>query len=127
MLCSGLNNYIVAPGATPFRLGGFELVDLKDNRPVGQGPVELWSPSGLPMSQNPVFVEATETAHREGRQERDQRDEEKRGRDRAFEQDHRVAEADRERAPELGFGHRPEDQSDDDGRDRIIVAPHQEA
>ena len=37
MLCSGLNNYTVAPGATPFRLGGFELVDLKDNRTLLQG------------------------------------------------------------------------------------------
>ena len=60
MLCSGLNNYTVAPGAAPFRLGGFELVDLKDNRPIWQVPVELWSPSGLPMTQNPVFVEATD-------------------------------------------------------------------
>ena len=57
MLCSGLNAYKVAPNAEPFRLGGLELVDLKDNRPVWQVPVELWAPSGLPMTQNPAFIE----------------------------------------------------------------------
>ncbi|QEL26711.1 hypothetical protein FQV39_21505 [Bosea sp. F3-2] len=57
MLCSGLNNYRVAPDAPIFRLGGFEIVDLRDNRPVYQLPVELWSPSGLPMTQNPFWVE----------------------------------------------------------------------
>lgn len=57
MLCSGLNAYKVAPDAAPFRLGGLELVDLKDNRPTWQVPVELWAPSGLPMTQNPAFVE----------------------------------------------------------------------
>ena len=34
MLCSGLNAYKVAPDAAPFRLGGLELVDLKDDRPI---------------------------------------------------------------------------------------------
>lgn len=58
MLCSGLNAYKVAPDAAPFRLGGLELVDLKENRPVWQVPVELWAPSGLPMTQNPAFIEA---------------------------------------------------------------------
>jgi len=58
MLCSGLNAYKVTPDAALFRLGGLELVDLKDNRPVWQVPVELWAPSGLPMTQNPAFVEA---------------------------------------------------------------------
>ena len=59
MLCSGLNNYTPVPGQPPFRLGGLELVDLKANRPIWQVPIELWSPSGLPMTQNPVFVEST--------------------------------------------------------------------
>lgn len=57
MLCSGLNNYRVAPDAPVFRLGGLEIVDLRDNRPVYQLPIELWSPSGLPMTQNPFWVE----------------------------------------------------------------------
>ena len=64
MLCSGLNAYRTAPGAAPFYLGGLELVDLKDNRPIWQVPVELWSPSGLPMTQNPVYVEKTATGLR---------------------------------------------------------------
>jgi len=57
MLCSGLNAYRTGPDAPVFRLGGFEIVDLKDNRPVFQMPVELWSPSGLPMTHNPFWVE----------------------------------------------------------------------
>jgi hypothetical protein len=57
MLCSGLNNYRVSPDAPVFRLGGLEIVDLRDNRPTYQLPVELWSPSGLPMTQNPFWVE----------------------------------------------------------------------
>jgi hypothetical protein len=57
MLCSGLNNYRASKDGPVFRLGGFEIVDLKDNRPVFQMPVELWSPSGLPMTQNPFWVE----------------------------------------------------------------------
>lgn len=57
MLCSGLNNYRTSADGPVFRLGGLEIVDLKDNRPVYQVPVELWSPSGLPMTQNPFWVE----------------------------------------------------------------------
>lgn len=58
MLCSGLNNYRVSPEAPVFRLGGIEIVDLKTNRAIWQGPVELWSPiSGLPMTQNPFWIE----------------------------------------------------------------------
>lgn len=61
MLCSGLNAYRLKPDAEPFRLGGLELVNLKDNRALWQVPVELWSPSGLPMTQNPFFIEPTDT------------------------------------------------------------------
>ncbi len=57
MLCSGLNTYRTGPDAPLFRLGGLEIVDLRDNRPVYQLPVELWAPSGLPMTQNPFWVE----------------------------------------------------------------------
>lgn len=59
MLCSGLNSYRTAPGGAPFLLGGWEVVNLADNRTVWQVPIELWSPSGKPMTQNPFFVEAT--------------------------------------------------------------------
>ncbi|WP_210490837.1 DUF6454 family protein [Microvirga antarctica] len=64
MLCSGLNAYKASADGPVFRLGGFEVVDLKDNRPVWQVPIELWSPSGLPMTQNPFFVESTATGLR---------------------------------------------------------------
>lgn len=64
MLCSGLNAYRVTPDAEPFRLGGVELFSLADNRPLWQAPVELWSPSGLPMTQNPFFMETTDTGLR---------------------------------------------------------------
>lgn len=57
MLCSGLNAYRASKDGPVFRLGGLEIVDLKDNRPVFQLPIELWSPSGLPMTQNPFWVE----------------------------------------------------------------------
>lgn len=57
MLCSGLNNYRVTPESPVFRLGGIEIVDLKTNRPAWQMPIELWSPSGLPMTQNPFWIE----------------------------------------------------------------------
>ena len=58
MLCGGLNTYRTAPDAEPFRLGGLELVDLSDNRPLWQLPVERWAPSGLPLTQNPFFAQA---------------------------------------------------------------------
>jgi len=59
MLCSGLANYKTSPRAAPFALGGWEIVDLGDHRPVWQAPIPLWSPSGRPMTQNPFFVEPT--------------------------------------------------------------------
>ena len=59
MLCSGLNSYRSSPGAAPFLLGGWEVVNLADNRTVWQVPIELWAPSGKPMTQNPFFVETT--------------------------------------------------------------------
>ena len=59
MLCSGLNTYRATPAAAPFFLGGWEVVNLADNRTVWQVPIELWAPSGKPMTQNPFFVETT--------------------------------------------------------------------
>jgi hypothetical protein len=58
-LCSGLNNYRMKPDAPRFPLGGFEIVDLKGNRAIYQVPIELWTDSGLPMTQNPFWVEPT--------------------------------------------------------------------
>jgi hypothetical protein len=60
MLCSGLNNYRMKVDGPVFPLGGLELVDLKSDQPLFQVPVELWSPSGKPMTQNPFWVEASE-------------------------------------------------------------------
>ncbi len=57
MLCGGLNNYNSPQHETPFRLGGIEIVDLKRKNPVWQVPMELWSASGLPMTQNPFYME----------------------------------------------------------------------
>ena len=64
MLCSGLNNYQPKKDGPRFPLGGLEIVDLVSNRPVYQVPVELWTESGLPMTQNPVWVESTAGALR---------------------------------------------------------------
>ncbi len=64
MLCSGLNNYRLAADGPIFPLGGLEIVDLRTDQAVYQVPVELWSPSGKPMTQNPFWVEATENGLR---------------------------------------------------------------
>ena len=57
MLCSGVTELRQSPGATPFRLGGIDLVDLVDGRPVHQVPVLLWTPGGLVMTHNPVWMD----------------------------------------------------------------------
>ncbi|GHB61328.1 DUF6454 family protein [Persicitalea jodogahamensis] len=58
MLCGGLKNY--RNGDSVFRLGGLEMVDLLTHRVIHQIPVQLWSPSGRPMTQNPFWLESTE-------------------------------------------------------------------
>jgi hypothetical protein len=64
MLCSGVNNYRMKADGPVFPLGGLEIVDLKTDQAVFQVPVELWSPSGKPMTQNPFWVEATDSGLR---------------------------------------------------------------
>ncbi|MGH6637274.1 MAG: DUF6454 family protein [Polaromonas sp.] len=59
MLCSGLNNYQMKKDGPRFPLGGFEVVDLAANQAISQIPIELWTESGLPMTQNPFWIEAT--------------------------------------------------------------------
>jgi hypothetical protein len=59
MLCSGLTNYQVKPDAPRFALGGIDIVDLSTNRVMHQVPIQLWTASGLPMTQNPVWIEPT--------------------------------------------------------------------
>lgn len=56
MLCSGFQKYS-QPNGNIVRLGGFEIVNLVDKRPVFQVPIKLWSPSGLAMTNNPFWVE----------------------------------------------------------------------
>jgi len=64
MLCTGLNNYQMKKDAPRFPLGGFEIVDLRTDQVVAQMPIELWTDSGFPMTQNPVWIEATATGLR---------------------------------------------------------------
>jgi Family of unknown function (DUF6454) len=64
MLCSGLASYRPSAQTPAFQLGGWELVDLRDHRPVWQAPILLWAPSGRVMTQNPFFAEATATGLR---------------------------------------------------------------
>jgi hypothetical protein len=61
MLCSGLNTYRSSADGAALRLGGIEIIDLKDDQAIYQVPIELWSPSGRPMTQNPFWVEATDS------------------------------------------------------------------
>ena len=57
MLCTGVTEIRRTPDAPPFRLGGIELIDLRDGRPIHQVPVLLWTAGGLAMTQNPVWFE----------------------------------------------------------------------
>ena len=64
MLCTGVTEFRVTPEAQPFRLGGIDLVDLKDGRPLHQSPVPVWTPSGMDLTHNPVWIEATQAGLR---------------------------------------------------------------
>jgi hypothetical protein len=64
MLCSGVTEMRVTPEASPFRLGGLDLVNLTDGRPIFQTPVLLWSASGMDMTHNPVWMEASDAGIR---------------------------------------------------------------
>lgn len=63
MLCSGLAAY-ARPNSTPLPIGGVELIDLASLRPLWQTPIDLWSPPGRSMLQNPAWFEATPTGLR---------------------------------------------------------------
>jgi Family of unknown function (DUF6454) len=64
MVCTGVTELRTAPGAPPFRLGGIDLIDLHDGRPLHQSPIQLWTPGGLDMTHNPVWLEPTATGLR---------------------------------------------------------------
>ena len=64
MLCSGVTELRTSRTASPFRLGGLDLIDLRAGRPLHQVPVLLWTPGGLDMTHNPAWFEATPTGIR---------------------------------------------------------------
>ena len=57
MLCGGVTEIRGAPGAPLFRLGGLDLIDLVEGRPLHQVPVLLWTASGFDMTHNPLWIE----------------------------------------------------------------------
>jgi hypothetical protein len=57
MVCTGVTEIRQSAAAALFRLGGIELVDLADGRPLHQVPVLLWTSGGLDMTHNPVWLE----------------------------------------------------------------------
>lgn len=59
MVCTGVTEMRQSATAPAFRLGGIDLVDLRDGRPLHQVPVLLWTAGGLDMTHNPVWLEAT--------------------------------------------------------------------
>ncbi len=64
MLCTGVTEMRQPSAPSPFRLGGIDLIDLADGRPIHQVPVLLWTTSGLDMTHNPVWLEPTATGLR---------------------------------------------------------------
>ena len=60
MLCAGLSNYQAGKAGGRFSLGGLELVDLAADRAIHQLPLDMWTESGIPMTQNPFWIEPTE-------------------------------------------------------------------
>lgn len=64
MLCSGVTEIRTSAGAAPFRLGGLDLIDLRDGRPIHQVPILLWTPAGLDMTHNPAWFEPSGTGIR---------------------------------------------------------------
>ncbi len=59
MLCTGVTEIRQSPGAPSFRLGGMDLINLSDGRPLHKVPMLLWTSGGLDMTHNPVWIEAT--------------------------------------------------------------------
>lgn len=58
MLCAGLADYRGWSGRPSATLGGMELVDLADLRPLWQAPVQARSAAGVVMTSNPAWFEA---------------------------------------------------------------------
>jgi hypothetical protein len=64
MLCTGVTELRQAANAAVFRLGGIDLIDLEDGRPLHQVPMLLWTRGGIDMTHNPVWIEASATGLR---------------------------------------------------------------
>ena len=64
MVCTGVAELRAAADGPVFRLGGLELLDLADQRPLHQVPILLWTSRGLDLTHNATFFEATETGLR---------------------------------------------------------------
>jgi hypothetical protein len=64
MLCTGVTEMRPSADAPPFRLGGIDLLDLADGRPLHQVPVLLWTTGGMDMTHNPVWIEPIDSAGR---------------------------------------------------------------
>ena len=59
MLCTGVTEMRQPSAPSAIRLGGIDVIDLRDGRPLHQVPVLLWTASGLDMTHNPVWLEPT--------------------------------------------------------------------
>ena len=57
MVCSGVTEIRQPNEPRAFRLGGVDLISLRDGRPLHQVPVLLWTSAGLDMTHNPVWLE----------------------------------------------------------------------
>ena len=64
MLSTGVTEMRQRSDSAPFRLGGIELVNLADGRPLHQVPVLLWTAGGIDMTHNPVWLEPSATGLR---------------------------------------------------------------
>src|SRR2546425_2137859 len=57
MLCTGVTEMRQTPDAPLFRLGGIDLVDLADGRPLHQVAVLLWTAGGVGNEHHPLLVQ----------------------------------------------------------------------
>jgi hypothetical protein len=64
MLCTGIADVARGGGERPFTLGGIDLVDLGSGAPVHQVPIGLTTPTGVSVTRNPSFFEATDSGLR---------------------------------------------------------------
>lgn len=57
MICSGLRGYAI--GETRIRLGGLQIIRLKDYTSAWETPVPIWVANNIPLNNNPFFAETT--------------------------------------------------------------------